>query len=277
MESNYRDSSKNLPLRKRSHFRIYIAKRILRNLRFLKWFVNSKKIAKTQINESYDNIVYEHSSTLIRPLKGLDLQLQYNKITNLQLAIDRINNLIIPPNKMFSFWFLVGNPSKKNGFKKGMVLQNGKVIADYGGGMCQLTNLLYWMIIHTPLTVTERYRHSYDVFPDLNRKLPFGSGATVSYNYIDFQFFNSTTDTYQLKFWLTENKLFGQILCNQKINLTYRIFEADHKIVKEALGGYSRHNKIFRETFKDNNLIKKELLAENHALMMYNPLLENRN
>ena len=39
------------------------------------------------------------------------------------------------------------------------------------------------MTLHTPLQVTERYRHSYDVFPDADRKLPFGSGATCAYNY----------------------------------------------------------------------------------------------
>ena len=49
-----------------------------------------------------------------------------------------------------------------------------------GGGLCQLSNLIYWMTLHTPLTITERYRHSYDVFPDSNRTQPFGSGEPAS-------------------------------------------------------------------------------------------------
>ena len=61
---------------------------------------------------------------------------------------------------------------------EGMILRNGRVASGVGGGLCQMTNLLYWMTLHTPLTVTERWRHGYDVFPDSNRTQPFGSGAT---------------------------------------------------------------------------------------------------
>lgn len=45
----------------------------------------------------------------------------------------------------------------------------GRIGSDVGGGLCQLSNLIFWMTFHTPLTVTERYRHSHDVFPDANR------------------------------------------------------------------------------------------------------------
>ena len=68
-----------------------------------------------------------------------------------------------------------------------MVLHYGSFQTGIGGGLCQLSNLIYWMTLHTPLTVTERYRHSFDVFPDSRRTQPFGSGATCSYNYLDLQ------------------------------------------------------------------------------------------
>ena len=45
-----------------------------------------------------------------------------------------------------------------------MVLHYGSFQTGIGGGLCQLSNLIYWMTLHTPLTVTERYRHSFDVF-----------------------------------------------------------------------------------------------------------------
>ena len=72
----------------------------------------------------------------------------------------------------------------------GMVLHNGGFKPGVGGGLCQLSNLIYWMTLHTPLTVVERWRHSYDVFPDAERTQPFGSGATVAYNHIDLQIRN---------------------------------------------------------------------------------------
>lgn len=65
-----------------------------------------------------------------------------------------------------------------------MVLINGKMKADYGGGLCQLSNFIYWMTLHSELTIVERSRHQYDVFPDSNRTIPFGSGATIAYNFV---------------------------------------------------------------------------------------------
>ena len=61
-----------------------------------------------------------------------------------------------------------------------MVLFCEKYKMSLGGGLCQLSNLIYWMTLHTPLTITERYRHSYDVFPDSNRTQSFGSGEPAS-------------------------------------------------------------------------------------------------
>ena len=41
-----------------------------------------------------------------------------NKIFNLTLAINTINNIEMAPGQIFSFWKLVGCPSEKNGYKK---------------------------------------------------------------------------------------------------------------------------------------------------------------
>ncbi|WP_208609925.1 VanW family protein [Gilliamella mensalis] len=53
------------------------------------------------------------------------MYLQYNKITNLRLAIEKLNGSIIKPNQHFSIWQKVGRPSKKRGFLEGLSLHNG--------------------------------------------------------------------------------------------------------------------------------------------------------
>lgn len=103
---------------------------------------------------------------------------QENKVTNLKLAVKRLDGLILYPGETFSYWKRIGKPTARKGYKEGMVLFLGQIGGDIGGGLCQLSNLIFWMTLHTPLTVTERYRHSHDVFPDANRTQPFGSGAT---------------------------------------------------------------------------------------------------
>lgn len=84
------------------------------------------------------------------------MHLQYNKITNLRLAVEKLNGSIIKPNQCFSIWHNVGRPTKKRGFLEGLSLHNGKIGKDIGGGLCQLGNLIYWMFLHSELTVTER-------------------------------------------------------------------------------------------------------------------------
>lgn len=94
----------------------------------------------------------------MRQLRGEDLELQHNKITNLRLAVDRLDGIVLAPGETFSYWKLIGKPSRRKGYLEGMVLFLGQIGSDVGGGLCQLSNLIFWMTLHTPLTVVERYR-----------------------------------------------------------------------------------------------------------------------
>jgi vancomycin resistance protein VanW len=200
--------------------------------------------------------------------------LQYNKITNLRLAIAKLDGLMVQPGETFSYWRSIGKPTKRKGYLEGMVLHYGGFHSGVGGGLCQLSNLIYWMTLHTPLTVTERHRHSYDVFPDEQRTQPFGSGATCSYNYLDLQVKNNMNQAYQLKIWLDDSHLFGEWRCEEQPLYEYEVYESDHRISLEPWGGYIRSNKISRKVFtRTGDHVGDEAITDNYALMMYSPLL----
>ena len=146
----------------------------------------------------------------MRQLKDVDMWYQRNKVINLKQAIKRLSGITIHPGEIFSYWKLIGKPTKKKGYVDGMVLFYGTFTRGVGGGLCQLSNLIYWATLHTPLTVTERHRHSFDVFPDSSRTQPFGSGATCSYNYLDLQIKNETNQPYQLFLTVTDTHLVGE-------------------------------------------------------------------
>ena len=58
-------------------------------------------------------------------------------------------------------------------------------------------------------------------------------------------------------------------------NAAYKIYEKDHAISHEFWGGYIRHNQIRREVYNVlGEKIEDEYVCENHALMMYEPLLD---
>ncbi|MHB8919325.1 MAG: VanW family protein, partial [Desulfocucumaceae bacterium] len=153
---------------------------------------------------------------------------------------------------------------------------NGEICPGVGGGICQLSNLIYWLTLHTPLTVIERWRHNYDVFPDSERTQPFGSGATVEYNYIDLQIRNDTNNNYQLIVRVDDAHLYGKWRSELPVEMRYRVYQSEHQIIPTWWGGYMRHNILRREvTDREGNQIADEFVTENHAIMVYPPLISD--
>ncbi|MDR0491090.1 MAG: VanW family protein [Oscillospiraceae bacterium] len=257
----------------RSSFRIKAGGLHFTLRRYARWlFGGIRFAAKSENVLSFE--CCSHKTPLLRKLKDVDMYMQQNKIINLKIAVAKVNCVMLRPGETFSYWRLVGKPTKAKGYLNGMVLQNGKVTAGIGGGLCQLSNLIYWLTLHTPLTVVERHRHGYDVFPDSNRKQPFGSGATCFYNYGDLMIENNTEQTFQLVVNVTENDLEGIWLTDKPSTLIYEVYEQNHVIQSEFWGGYTRHNVLCRRIFDlNNNQLADEYLVENHAILTYKPFL----
>lgn len=243
-------------------------KRLFRAITDLKQI---RKYATTR-NQSttFTHTCKKHQSLLRRVLGNSDPQLQENKITNLKIATSEIDGIVIKPGEIFSFWKIVGKTSKEKGYIEGMQLAMGEVKTGIGGGICQLANLLYWMALHTPLEVIERHHHSFDPFPDSGRTLPFGSGASVFYNYVDLRFFNPTSHAFQIKVWVTDKHLKGAIFSSEEQPYAYHIEERDHQFLKRDGKNY-RQNEIWRKTVdkRTGQTIKEELLIKNFSEVKY--------
>ena len=221
---------------------------------------------------------FAHKTPLLRKLKDVDMQYQYNKTINLKTATKKLNGVVIHPGEVFSYWKLIGKPTRRKGYTDGMVLHNGTFSYGVGGGLCQLSNLIFWITLHTPLTIIERHRHGYDVFPDSNRTQPFGSGATYFYPHRDLMIRNDTENDFQLIINVGEEYLEGKWRSTCPAEFQYEVIEKNHEMKGEYWGGYSRHNELYRKTFDCyGNFIGEEFLLENHALMMYSPFLSEPN
>ena len=246
-----------------------------RTRRKLLWLRQRDRFAKHQQVEKLPQVWMEHQSKLLRELKDVEMYLQHNKVTNLGLALQPISGLLIRPGETFSFWYRVGNTTARKGYLPGLALHQGKMAVNVGGGLCQMGNLLHWLALHSPLEITERYRHGFDVFPDVQRKVPFGSGATLAYNYIDLQIKNPTGITFQWDLWLSDTHLHGALRAAEAAAVSYEVYEAEHYIHHEPWGGYTRHNLLHRKTVDKatGEVLADEPVVENHAVMMYNPLL----
>lgn len=265
--------TKNKKLLSQRHKIFYLLSvSIKRFKKYISWHIDNKKYASMIDTEKLKYRVKKHQSILIRKLENVDLELQYNKVTNIKIAISRLNGIIINPNETFSFCKLVGLPTAKKGYLEGMELSFGKAKKGTGGGICQIANLINWLIMHSPLDITQRHHHSFDPFPDKNRILPFGSGATIFYNYIDYQFTNNTPYKFQLNFWMDNKCLHGELRVNEYLNYTYHVFEREHQFIKIDDDFY-RKNQIHKEKRVrfTNELLESKMVIKNFSKVMYEP------
>jgi vancomycin resistance protein VanW len=216
-------------------------------------------------------VLFRHASLLRRRLGETDPALQETKIENLRLAVPTIDGLLIRPGETFSFWGRVGAPAARRGYRDGLVLAGGEVHVGTGGGLCQLSNLLYWIVLHSPLTVVEHHHHSFDPFPDDRRVLPFGSGSGVFYNYVDLRFHNPTSATFQLAVTVAPQHLRGELRGKRRWPLAFHVEERGHRFVGGLDGCVFRENELWRRTVdrRTGETIDVQLITRNRAQVGY--------
>jgi len=59
---------------------------------------------------------------------------------------------------------------------------------DYGGGLCQLSGIIYHAVLEAGLEILERHPHSLDIYTATTRYTPLGSDAAVVYGHKDLRF-----------------------------------------------------------------------------------------
>ena len=216
-------------------------------------------------------VIHQHSSLIRRRLGGVDMRLQENKATNLAIAVAAIDGILIRPGEVFSVWRLVGRTNRQKGYKEGLTIEHGKPSHGVGGGLCQLSNLIHWMVLHSELTIVEHHHHDgLDLFPDFGRKIPFGTGTSISYNYLDYRFKNQTDNTYQLKLWVDGEYLRGELRAIAPLSHTFHI-HAENEYFSRENGVVYRNGQVFRDVLDSasGQCIASELIRTNHAKVMY--------
>ena len=250
-------------------YRLSMEKEIMK--RHLRDVFKGVRFAKERAEESLPVVIYRHNSLIRRRLGNVDMQLQENKAVNLALAVKHIDGLLIRPGETFSVWKLIGRTTESRGYKEGLTITHGKPAKGIGGGMCQLSNLIHWMVLHSELTITEHHHHdALDLFPDHGRQIPFGTGTSISYNYIDYRVKNNTDNTCQLRLHVDDEYLCGELRAVEPLPHTFHIHAEGEYFSREG-GVVYRNGKVYRDTIDRNTgeCIDSQLIRTNHARVMY--------
>ena len=188
------------------NIRTFIPKRIRLKICLIKRFLSDRRVDFAVKSNSKKTFIHSISTT--QEIKqGSFFE---NKVQNIKTAVYKVELIEIHPNQVFSFWKVVGSPTEKNGFKKGRNIIKGKVSEEIGGGLCQLSSIIYITALKANLEILERYNHSIDIYKEEERFTPLGSDATVVYGYKDLRIKNNYDFPIQFSFSYIEN----QIICN---------------------------------------------------------------
>jgi vancomycin resistance protein VanW len=248
---------------------------LLRLQRLPTWWVETPTIARTRLfpdaRHGFQHLLARHASPLERTPGAVDPRLQRGKETNVALAASLIDGLIVRPQQLFSYHRTVGRPTCRRGFLPGLELQNERPSAGVGGGCCQISNTLYLLALRGAMKVVERHRHGLDLFPDHQRTVPFGCGATVFYNYADLRFENPLLQPVLLQFRIEDRELVGELWAESDPEWTVEVYEVDHRFFREG-DGWMRENRIRRRfTLANGTVLLDQEIAHNRGRVMYEP------
>lgn len=132
-------------------------------------------------------------------------------LTNLSLALEAINKLVIPPGAEFSFNGAVGPRLESRGYEPGLMYQQGQVIDGVGGGVCIASTALYNAALLAGLPILERWMHSGPVsYAEPARD------ASVVYGVKDLRIQNSTPYPVWIRATVTDGRVNVSLLSYQK-------------------------------------------------------------
>jgi vancomycin resistance protein YoaR len=110
------------------------------------------------------------------------------RIRNIEVAAEKFEGVVIPPNGIFSFNQIVENVTSANDFEDSLIIWGDQTVVGVGGGVCQVSTTVFRAAYNGGMPIVERYNHGYIV--DWYGEP--GLDATIFTPSVDFRFRNDT-------------------------------------------------------------------------------------
>jgi len=114
------------------------------------------------------------------------------RVHNIKIASTKLNGVLIPPGKDFSFNEAVGEVSARTGYDYAYIISEGRTVLGTGGGLCQVSTTVFRAALNSGLPILKRTAHAYRVHYYEEGGSPVGFDATVFSPSVDLQFKNDT-------------------------------------------------------------------------------------
>lgn len=108
------------------------------------------------------------------------------RLKNLENGTEKLSGTVLMPGETLSVGQTTGPFNAENGYVQAGAYENGQVVEDYGGGICQVSTTLYNAVIYAELEIVERSPHSMTV-----AYVKPSRDAAIAGDYLDFKFKNN--------------------------------------------------------------------------------------
>lgn len=206
--------------------------------------------------------IFSSSCPMYNRNTGFDMIYQENKVHNLKLAAAAIDHMLIRPGETFSFCLSTRRADRVEPYKEGLTVIGGKLTTAPGGGMCQLSNLLFWVFLHSPLTLVERHGHGSKDFPEPASDAPMGVDATLAEGWKDLKVRNDTDYTFQIHISFDRECISGALRADRQPFW-------DYSVSNGPVAYYRRQGAIWEEVDVIQTLTDRESGAKRSARTLY--------
>ena len=173
-----------------------------------------------------------------------------NRNTNLTLACEAINGLILYPGDEFDFNTVVGKRTAEKGYKAAGAYSSGKTVQTIGGGVCQVSSTIYYCCLIADLEIINRLPHSY-----VSSYMPMGMDATVSWGGPEFTFKNSTNYPIRIETWVADGYVHCKLIgTDEKDYYIVMEYEVTGSVAPDTV--YEEYPENNSEGYKDGEVIQ---------------------
>lgn len=237
---------------------------------YSKMFFDQNKYAIKKEETLLPFEVVKEKVKMVNMRSGYAIKYQKNKVHNLKIISKTMNHICIYPGETFSFCYLSRKDKKFGKYKEGLVLLNGQTIPKKGGGVCQLSNLLYFSFLQTPLTILERHGHKIKTIPNSDKETLEGVDATITSGWLDLKVRNDTQAIYQLVITFNSEFMTTSILCNEEQSVKIKIINENLEYFWEEGKKFESVDVIREIIDKKGRTIEKKLLYKEKVEIKYN-------
>lgn len=139
---------------------------------------------------------------------SFDSPFPYNpsRTANLTTAANTVNGTLVPPGGVFSLNAVLGERTPDKGYADGYVIENGRLVKGTGGGVSQISTVVYNLAWFAGAELTAHTAHSFYI-----SRYPEGREATVHWPDVDNRFTNATPYAMLVQMWVADGAVHGRI------------------------------------------------------------------